>query len=293
MSSGEANKPSSMAAQAAPASTSWSHVLIAIAAGYAVCFQLGKVPAALPLIGEEFSLALWQRGAIVSSMSVLTSTTGLFVGVWANRYHAERVALMALGIAIAAGLAGAAATNFLPLLIARLLEGLGYITAMASLPAIIAEHCAPQDWPLAMAVWASTVPGGLAVLLLLSPALIEFGGVGWRGLWIVTALGIALVATIFFLRVRPLPPNEQAAYVQSPWADLRQAVNVQTLSLVGLFFCYGMQFLAVVSFLPTMLIVQSGFSLATAALYSGVVAVENAAGSVLAALFCLNVVIPC
>ena len=234
-----------MAAQAAPASTSWSHVLIAIAAGYAVCFQLGKVPAALPLIGEEFSLALWQRGAIVSSMSVLTAATGLFVGVWANRYHAERVALMALGIAIAAGLAGAAATNFLPLLIARLLEGLGYITAMASLPAIIAEHCAPQDWPLAMAVWASTVPGGLAVLLLLSPALIEFGGVGWRGLWIVTALGIALVATIFFLRVRPLPHNEQAADVQSPWAGHSDKPSMSKRSL-----SWGSSFAMACSFLP-------------------------------------------
>ena len=226
-------------------------MLIAIALGYAVCFQLGQVPAALLLIGGEFGLALWQRGTIVSSMSFLMAVTGLLVGIWANRYHAERVALMALGIAIAAGFAGAAATNFLLLLIARLLEVLGYITAMASLPAIVAKHCAPQDRPFAMAVWDSTVPGGLAVKLLRSPALVEFGGVGWRGLLIVTALGIALVATIFFLRVRPLPLNEQAADVQSPWADLRQTINVQTLYLV---------FLAVVCFLPTILVEQSVFS---------------------------------
>ncbi|MEM9359592.1 MAG: MFS transporter, partial [Pseudomonadota bacterium] len=139
------------AVQVPPTTTSWSHVLVAIAAGYAVCFQLGKVPAALPLIGDEFGLALWQRGAIVSSMSFLTAVTGLFVGIWANRYHAERVALMALGIAIVAGLAGATAQSFVPLLLARLLEGLGYMTAMASLPAIIAKYCAPQDRPLAMA----------------------------------------------------------------------------------------------------------------------------------------------
>ncbi|MEM8973784.1 MAG: MFS transporter [Pseudomonadota bacterium] len=269
-------------AQAPPVTTSWSHVLIAIAAGYAVCFQLGKVPAALPLIGDEFGLALWQRGAIVSSMSFLTAVTGLFVGIWANRYHAERVALMALGIAIVAGLLGAAAQSFVPLLLARLLEGLGYITAMASLPAIIAKYCAPQDRPLAMAIWASTVPGGLAVLLLLSPALIEVGGLGWRGLWIVTALGIAAVASLFFLRARPIPHNDGPITAQSPWDDLKQAVNLQTLSLVGLFVCYGMQFLAVVSFLPTMLVEQSGFSLGTAALYSGVVAIGNAIGSVLA-----------
>ena len=47
------------------------------------------------------------------------------------------------------------------------------------------------------------------------------------------------------------------------------------MSLVGLFVCYGMQFLAVVSFLPTMLVEQSGFSLGTAALYSGIVAIGN------------------
>lgn len=270
------------AAPMPPATTSWSHVLMAIAAGYAVCFQLGKVPAALPLIGDEFGLALWQRGAIVSSMSFLTAVTGLFVGIWANRYHAERVALMALSIAVAAGLAGAITESFLPLLLTRILEGLGYITAMASLPAIIAKYCAPKDRPLAMAIWASTVPGGIAVLLMLSPALIEVGGLGWRGLWIVTALGIAAVAFLFFLRARPIPPNDGPITVQSPWADLRQAINLQTLSLVGLFVCYSMQFLAVVSFLPTMLVAQSGFSLGTAALYSGIVAIGNAAGSVLA-----------
>ena len=231
-------------------------MLIAIALGYAVCFQLGQVPAALLLIGDEFGLALWQRGAIVSSMSFLMAVTGLLVDIWANRYHAERVALMALGIAIAAGFAGAAATNFLPLLIARLLEGVGYVTAMASLPAIVAKHCAPQDSPFAMAVWDSTVPGGLTVLLLRSPALVEFGGVAWRGLLIVTAL----VATIFFLRVRPLPLNEQAAEVQSPWADLRQTINVQTLYLVFLFVCYSTGSFAVVCFLPTILVEHSEFS---------------------------------
>lgn len=262
--------------------TSWSRVLIAIAAGYAVCFQLGKVPAALPLIGDEFGLALWQRGAIVSSLSLLTAAVGILVGLWANRYRAERSALLALTVAAAAGLAGAATTGFLPLLLTRIVEGLGYIMAMASLPAIVANNAAPEDRAMAMAGWGSAVPGGIATLLLASPLLIETAGLGWRGLWLVTAMAIAGVALVIALCLRPAASDRDHVAAPPPLADLRQAIQPRSVALVGVFILFSVQFLAVVSFLPTMLVEQSGMTLASAGFFSGLVAVGNAVGAILA-----------
>lgn len=262
--------------------TSWPHILIAIAAGYAVCFQIGKVPAALPLIGAEFGLTLWQSGAIVSSLSVLTAVSGIFVGLWANRYRAERTALLALSIAIAAGLAGSAADSFYVVLCSRVLEGLGYILAMAALPAVVSAHCAPADRPLALAGWGSTVPGGIAVLMLSSPVLIEAGGLGWRGVWIATVVAISLITVLFCITFRPLSRVTDTVRPAPPADDLAQALRLRPLSLVALFILYSLQFLAVVSFLPTMIVEQSDYALGTAAFLGGIVAVGNAVGSVLA-----------
>ena len=262
--------------------TSWPHILIAIAAGYAVCFQIGKVPAALPLIADEFTLTLWQSGAIVSSLSVLTALSGIFVGLWANRYRAERTALLALSIAIVAGLAGSAADGFYMLLVARVFEGLGYILAMAALPAVVSANCAPKDRPLALAGWGSTVPGGIAVLMLSSPVLIEAGGLGWREIWIVTAVAISVIAALLYLKFRPIPRSADQAQPAPPLEDLTQALKPRTVALVALFILYSVQFLAVVSFLPTMIVEQSNYALGTAAFLGGIVAIGNAVGAVLA-----------
>ncbi|MGI9410165.1 MAG: MFS transporter, partial [Hyphomicrobiaceae bacterium] len=239
--------------------TSWPQVVIAVAAGYAVCFQLGKVPAALPLIGAEFGLSLWQRGVIVSSLSVLTAVSGIFIGLWANRYQAERTAVLALAIAVGAGVAGSYATDFMALLVTRLVEGLGYILAMAALPAVVSANAAPDDRPLALAFWGSTVPGGMAVLMLSSPLLMESAGLGWRGLWIVTAAAIGAIAILFFVSVRPQPAGKRVT--APPLADLKHAVRFSTVALVGLFILYSVQFLAVISFLPTLLVEQSDLAL--------------------------------
>lgn len=262
--------------------TSWPHILVAIAAGYAVCFQIGKVPAALPLIGAEFNLTLWQRGTIVASLSVLTAISGIFVGLWANRYRAERTALLALSIAVAGGLAGSVAESFVLLLCARIVEGLGYILAMTALPAVVSANCAPQDRPLALAGWGSAVPGGIAILMLASPVLIDGGGLGWRGLWIVTAIAIAAIAALLYLRFRPIPHSAEQAMPPPPLEDLAQALRFRTVALVFLFILYSVQFLAVVSFLPTMLVQQSDYTIGFAAFLGGIVAIGNAVGSILA-----------
>ena len=264
--------------------TSWLHVLIAIAGGYAVCLQLGKVPAALPLVGDEFDLTHWQRGAIVSSLSVLTAVSGIFIGLWANRFRAERIAILALTIAILSGLAGAATESFLPLLMTRLAEGLGYIMAMAALPAVVAAYCAVNDRSVAMALWSSSVPGGIAVLMLSSPLLIGSLGFDWRELWIATSVAMAVVLVAMVACFRPLrAPSHPPIARLPPLSDLREALQVRTVSLVGLFILYSVQFLAVISFLPTMLVEQNGLALGTAAFFGGIVAVGNALGAVLAA----------
>ncbi|MGI9411331.1 MAG: MFS transporter, partial [Hyphomicrobiaceae bacterium] len=63
---------------------------------------------------------------------------------------------------------------------------------------------------------------------------------------------------------------------------LKHAVRFSTVALVGLFILYSVQFLAVISFLPTLLVEQSDLALTTAAFFSGIVAIGNAVGAVLA-----------
>ncbi len=51
-------------------------VAIAISAGLIAAFHMGKIPGALPHLGDYFSLSLPETGLIVSSFSLLAATLG-------------------------------------------------------------------------------------------------------------------------------------------------------------------------------------------------------------------------
>ena len=258
--------------------TSWLQVWLAFLAGCVAAFQIGKIPAALPLLIAELQLDLFWAGTVVAVFSLLSACLGLLIGSLADRLGPRNAALVGLVIGALAGLWGAGSAGLWSLLASRVLEGLGFILAVVALPTLITVASAPRDRPLALGLWGAFLPAGMSVMMLLSPWLMAL--VDWRGLWVVIAvlmLGWSGLLWLVF-RNQELTSGPRPSLPQT----LRSARRAGPLLLFLCFTVYSAQFLAVTSFLPTLFIDTYALSVQRAATLGAFIVAANVLGNIAA-----------
>ncbi len=234
-----------------------------------------KVAPALPLQRAEFGLSLVQSGFIATTFNVIGGLAGLLAGTMCDRYGYRRLGLGGLAIMALAGLLGAAAASFPLLLATRFLEGVGFILFTVSGSTLIATAAAgAHDRAKALGLWSSYMPAGGGIALLIAPPVITAWG--WRGLWVVLALGAAACCTLA-ARYAPVPRHGGIASLRLLTETFARPGNI---ALAVLFAFYVSQWASVMIWLPTFLVDERAASPATAALLTALMVLVNAPGNV-------------
>lgn len=258
--------------------TSWRHVFILFLAGVAVALQIGKVPGAIPLLKGEFSLTLVAAGWVVSIFSLIAASTGALFGVFGARIGPAQLAIYGMVLTAAASVAGAFAGTPSLLLATRVVEGLGFIATVVSIPLLLAAVTTTRDRDVAMGAWGAFMPLGTGGMLLLSAPLLDI--IGWRGLWLFTAAIIAVVAVFVHIAAKHATarmPDAEPPHIRE---IVQVAVRLRPVLLAIIFGLYAGQYLVMLGFLPLILVEQHGFSGPAAAGWVAVVVLTNALGNV-------------
>jgi MFS family permease len=259
-------------------STSWRHVFILFLAGVAVALQIGKVPGAIPLLKDEFALTLVAAGWVVSIFSLIAALSGALFGVFGARVGPARLAIYGMALAAVASAAGAFASTPALLLATRVVEGLGFIATVVSIPLLLTAVTARRDRDVAMGLWGAFMPLGTGGMLLLSAPLLDL--IGWRGLWLFTAAVIAVVAV--FVHAAAKRASVRMGEAERP--HIREILQVATrprpLLLAIVFGLYAGQYLVMLGFLPLILVEQHGLSGPAAAAWVAAIVLSNALGNV-------------
>ena len=168
------------------------------------------------------------------------------------------------------------------LLVARFIEGFGFVGVTVTAPKLISAAARPRDYGLAFGIWGAYMPIGMAIAMLVAPGLLD--AVGWRGFWLVSA---ALVALFVAALGWSLHPRRWPAAFDSQaldWSGVRTTLARAALWLFGLSFAfYTLQWFAIMTWLPTFLIETQGRSAAGAAVWGALVVAVNALGNFAAA----------
>ena len=151
------------------------------AAGIVAAFQIGKLPAALPVLRAELGLSLVEAAWIVSALAAVGVATGMVWGFVADRFGHRRMLLCGMAVIVLGTALGSFAETGTELFATRLVEGCGYVTVLTAGPTVIGAFCRERDRPMALGLWAFYMPVGLAGMTVISPAMIE--AASWRGLW--------------------------------------------------------------------------------------------------------------
>jgi MFS family permease len=256
-------------------------VFLFLGAGIVTAFQIGKAPPVLPAIRAELGMSLFATGWILSAFSIIGLILGSIVGAVSDAFGHRRLLLLGLAAQAAGSLIGAFSHIPLLLLSTRTLEGVGSLMTAVAAPSLIIHLTQPRDMRIALALWSCWVPIGAAIIMLLIPFVIPF--FGWRGLWIMNAIilfGYALVAQ---RQTRSLPAAShygERLNVARLWRDIRlTSTSPGPMLLAVIFSTYTLQWLAVMGFLPTLLIEDYGVTAATASILTGLTVGVNIVGN--------------
>ncbi|MEJ1126313.1 MFS transporter [Variovorax sp. CCNWLW225] len=259
-------------------STHWRGVALVVAAGVVASLQVGKVAIAVPQLRADFGLDLSMVGWLMAMFSLLGVAGAVPVGAWVARAGDRRLVLAGL-LAIAAGsTAGALANGMAMLLAGRVVEGLGFVLITIAGPSVLQRMVSPGGKDLAFAIWSCFMPAGIAIALF-SGSLLD----GWRGFWLGNAALAALLALLLLLGVSRGAASAAPVSWHSMARDAAATAKAGAPALIAAsFVIYSLQFFALFSFLPVLLIERMGVGMAAAGSLSAVACCVNVAGNLAA-----------
>ncbi|MHA1536577.1 MAG: MFS transporter [Alphaproteobacteria bacterium] len=265
------------------AATNWSVVLLIVGSGIVCAFQIGKIPASIPVLRQELAMSLVTAGWVVSMLNATACLVGLAVGAFADLLGARRATLAALAVTAGASLAGALADTSSALLVTRFVEGMGSIVVFVSGPIVILRAARGSDMRLAYGLWGSYMPAGIAIMVIATPAMLE--SIGWRGIWMVNAGLLAAYLVVYWAGTRgiadaPSQPGPKRPRMGALSGDIRAVLASRGSWLLALVFAtYTAGYACTTSFLPTYLIDELALSPSRAATITAIVIGANILGN--------------
>jgi MFS family permease len=264
------------------ARTNWFAVSMVVMASVTAAFQIGKAPAALPLMQAELGLSLDEGVWIISIFNLMGIALGMFAGALGDRLGHRRLIVSGFVAMAAASFLGAGADGFAPLLASRVLEGFGFVVVVAVAPPLFLRFALPRHHRLILGIYGGYWPAGVAVMILVTPLMLD--AAGWRGLWAVNgALAIVMMALVAFAtRARG---RDTANVSPPPFGEaLRTFARAGPLVLAFTFATYSSIHVSVVALLPTFYVEAEALGLARVAPLTAFVTAVNVAGNILGGL---------
>ena len=269
----------------AAAATHWPAVLAAALGGVAIAMNVGKVPLALPALRDELGLSLVQAGWVSSMLTTLAVVAALGFGLAAGRIGALRMVLGGLAVSALASLGAlavpalSASAGFKLLMATRFFEGAGFMAVSVAGPALISAATAPADRRFALGVWSSYMPAGAGLAMALSPLLLP--STGWRGLWLATAVVLAVAAAAAWQQRAWYAPAGGSSHPAPAGPALAVLCQPLPWLLALAFGVWALQHFALIVWLPTFLKEQRGSSAGWVALLTCVMLLANVPGNLI------------
>ncbi len=214
-------------------------VFLAFALAYFMSALIRAITATLsPSLKQEFSLGSGDLGLLAGGYFLGFALTQLPLGRWLDAYGPKRVILCFLAVAIAGCLAFAAAPNFIGLLAARILCGIG-VSACLMAPLTAYRLWFKPEIQLRASSWM-LMTGSLGMVASTLPVQWLLPQTGWRPIFVFLALlvGVAMLVLAWRLPKAPLKLAMPSEGIIDSYRAIWQHPYVKRHFWLG-FFSYG------------------------------------------------------
>jgi MFS family permease len=232
----------------------WKILAVLFVARTAMAFQFQSVAAVAPLVGDSLGASLADIGILIGlylAPGVALALPGATIG---RRYGDKATVLAGLTMMLAGEMLMTASTSWGLQIGGRLIGGTGGVLLNVLMTKMVADWFAGREIATAMAIYINSWPAGIAIALMLLPAIgTTFGMTAVDiAVSVLVLVGIGLMAFVY--RAPEVPPSGRTE---------RFGISAGTtcaLVTAGLIWClYNVGFAMVFSFGPSML-VERGWS---------------------------------
>ncbi|MET3522618.1 MULTISPECIES: MFS transporter [unclassified Mesorhizobium] len=236
----------------------WTILAVLFVARTAMAFQFQSIAAVAPLVGDSLGASLADIGILIGlylAPGVALALPGATIG---QRHGDKSTVLAGLLMMLAGEMLTTASTSWSLQIGGRLIGGTGGVLLNVLMTKMVADWFAGREIATAMAIYINSWPAGIAIALMLLPAIGTTFGMAAVGLAVsvLIMVGIGLMAFVY-----RAPEASHAGRIA------RLAISAGTsyaLVTAGLIWClYNVGFAMVFSFGPEML-VDRGWSNAAA-----------------------------
>ncbi len=206
--------------------------LIVALGGFLMGFDASVISGVIKFVSIEFDLTPGQHGFAVASLTLTSTIAMLFAGPLSDRFGRKRVLLTAASLFFISAIYSALSPNYINLVIARMIGGLGVGSALIVPPMYIAEIAPPKQRGRLVSFNQLNIVIGLSVAFFTNYLILRMGESGsslaqsmnleennWR--WMLSIESIPAIIYFGFLFFVPESPRWLAMQGQS-----EKAVNV-------------------------------------------------------------------
>lgn len=222
-------------------------IVLLLATGVFTGAQLAKTA---PLIGwyvEAVGMTLVEAGWVTALIGIFVALAALPAGFAIARMGPQRAFVVAAAIIVPGGLVLAATTEPGLILIARMIEGLGYVVLCVGLPSLLTAISPPTWRGPVLAIWSGFVPLGYAVSDVLAGLIVPaFGAQSYLLVVVLLFAALALASNIVLRWLTGVPADAAPAAAG--------ASGVFSLPILLVAFAFGafvLQSVALFTFMPT------------------------------------------
>ena len=253
-----------------------------LTAGVGAAMHIGKLPPALPVLGEVLGVTLLQAGFLLSSMQLAGMLLGLLTGLAVQRVGLKRSMVVGLLVMASGSALGAMAQGPGWLLATRALEGLGFLWVVLPAPGLLRQLMPADRVNRVMGFWGAYMPLGTSLALMLGPYVMHLAmpEMGWRLWWWLLSGWSAVLALLLLWQ---LPADARPSIGRGAHQHLLGlTLRSRSAWLLALSFAvYAGQWLSVLGFLPT-IYALAGVASAQAGWLTALAAAANMVGNVAA-----------
>ncbi len=237
-------------------------VLLLIAQGVA---WMAPAPVLGPII-KQLHIGLGAGGLLIAIVPACIVIFSLVGGVVSEKLGAVRTGIIG-SWALASGLVLSSFTgSYVPLLLCRVLEGLGYGLLLAPVPTLVMSWFPMSEWPFVNIANAVAPFAGLTIVFAVIPVVYVAVGRSWNAAMLYSGLALGVIAILWTVWGRE--PEQAAGHTEAAGqggaagGSLREAFSMRGVQLVGLALLGSLwTFQIFTAFLPIYLHATQGMSL--------------------------------
>ncbi|UWG96728.1 MFS transporter [Dehalobacter sp. DCM] len=261
----------------------WLMATVALITGIVFTMGLFKVPPTMILLMQDLHVGIGIIGLTMSVCAIASAVISLPGGAIMQKVGFKKFGIAAIIISILGTVIAIIGTSFTTMLISRIIEGACVGMMFITIPAIISAWFPPEKRGLPMAIFSLWMSIGMLIIFNLTNMVVP--SYGWKGLWWLSAILLAMMGVIFALVIKK-PANEAAQTAsQSPvTAKVPLSVGFKSLSawLLGITFAtFAITNTAFNSFYPTFLQQSLGLDMASANSLTSITTIGSIVGGVI------------